>query len=62
MDTSKISNLQFEDIHTNEYPDFSSAWVSNADYDGEPMTIDQLEELNNDYGDFIYEKLLNHIF
>jgi hypothetical protein len=32
-----------------------------ANYDGEPMTEEQLEEVNED-GSFVYESLMNHLY
>lgn len=61
MDYSKISNISFDQIDHRDYPDYCDAYIDNADYDGEPMTEQQLEEINED-GDFVYEKLMEHIF
>lgn len=61
MDYSKITNVSLDGINTRDYPDFSDAYIESADYDGEPMTDEQLDELNEDY-DFVYQKVLNHIF
>ena len=62
LDLNKISNIQFEDIDHSDYPDYSDAYVSYAEYDGEEMTDEQLDTLNDEYRDFVYEKLMNHIF
>jgi hypothetical protein len=48
MEYSKIDNVQIADVDPSDYPDFSDAYVESADYDGEEMTEDQLEELNED--------------
>jgi hypothetical protein len=61
MDYKKISNIQVDGIDTNDYPDFCDAFISSADYDGNEMTDQQLEELNGD-GDFVYECVQNHLF
>ena len=42
-------------------PDFADAYISSADYDGFPMTSEQLDEINDDM-DFVYEKLLEHLY
>jgi hypothetical protein len=61
LDYSKISNLEFDGIDHEDYPDYCDAYITNADYDGKPMTEEQLEEINQD-GDFVYESLMNYLF
>lgn len=60
-DYSKISSVQVEDIDMNDAPDFVDAYISYAEYDGEPMTDEQLEELNQD-GDFVYSAVERHLY
>lgn len=57
MDLSKVDNIEFDDVHYWDYPDYSDAYIISADYEGVPMTEEQLEEVN-EYKDFISEKLL----
>ena len=59
VDLSKVANLEFEDIDHSDYPDYCDAFVSYAEYDGIPMTEDQLNDLNENYRDFVYDKLIN---
>ena len=61
MDCSKITNVEVEDIDTDDYPDFCDAYISYAEYKGKEMTEDQLEELNHD-GDFVYQSTLSQVF
>jgi hypothetical protein len=61
MDYDKIDNIEISGIDTNDYPDFCDAYISNADYDGVPMTDEQLEELNQD-GDFVYNAVMDKLF
>ena len=61
LDYTKISNIEVEDIDMRDYPDFCDAFISNADYDGVPMTEEQLEELNEDF-DFIHDAVMNYAF
>ena len=60
-DYSKISSVEVEDIDMNDAPDFVDAYISYAEYDGEPMTDEQLEELNQD-GDFVYSAVERHLY
>lgn len=62
LDLNKIKNIQFSDIDHCDYPDYSDAHVSYAEYDGEAMTEEQLDALNDEYRDFVYEKLMDWIF
>lgn len=61
MDYSKIENVILDGIDTKDYPDFCDAYIVSASYDGEEMTDEQLEELNED-GDFIYECIQDYLF
>jgi hypothetical protein len=59
MDYSKIKNAEFEDVDTNDYPDFVDSFCSYAEIDGIPLTDDQLDELNA--SDHKYDLLMNSI-
>jgi hypothetical protein len=61
LDFSKISNIELDGIDYKDYPDFCDAYITAADYDGQPMTDEQLEEVNQDHG-FVYDAVFNHIF
>lgn len=61
IDLTKIDSVEVEGIDTRDYPDFTDAFISYAELDGVPLTEDQLDDLNEDR-DFVYEKLLNHLF
>jgi hypothetical protein len=60
-DYSKISSVEVDGIDTNDAPDFVDAYITYAEYDGEPMSDEQLEELNND-GDFVYSAVERHLY
>lgn len=61
MDYSKISNVVVANIDHSDAPDYVDAFIESADYDGDPMTDEQLEELNQD-GDFVYEQVMKQIY
>ena len=61
IDYSKISNVEVDGIDTSDYPDFSDAFISYAEYDGEEMSEEMLEELNQD-GSYVYEQVQNKLF
>ena len=56
MDYKKITNVVLDGIDLEDYPDFCDAYIVSADYDGEPMTEDQIDKLNED-SDFVYTKI-----
>ena len=60
MDYKKIDNIEVDGIDTKDYPDFCDAFIVSADYDGVPMTDEQLDEINDD-GQFQYECIMNDL-
>ena len=61
MDYKKITNVVLDGINLEDYPDFCDAFIVSADYDGEPMTDDQIDKLNED-SDFVYTKIEDFLF
>lgn len=61
LDYSKIDNVEIEGIDTRDAPDFCDAFISSADYDGRPMTDEELELLNAD-SDYVYETVLDCLY
>ena len=62
IDFSLIDNVVVNGIDYKDYPDFCDAYISEADYDGNPMSDEMLDDLNTDYRDFVYEKVYSHLF
>ena len=60
MDYKLIDNIEIDGIDTKDYPDFCDAYISSADYDGKPMTDEQLDELNED-GDYVYGHIMDYL-
>ena len=61
MDFAEIDNIEFDGIDWEDYPDFVDAYIVSADYQGIPLTDDQIEELN-EFSEFVYEKLQAKLF
>ena len=61
MDTSKITNVMIDGIDHSDYPDYCDAFIESADYDGKPMTDEQLDEINEN-SDFVYDKVMEEIY
>ena len=61
MDYKKITNVVLDGINLEDYPEFCDAFIVSADYDGEPMTDDQIDKLNED-SDLVYTKIEDFLF
>ena len=61
MDYKKITNVVLDGIDFEDYPDFCDAHIVSADYDGEPMTEDQIDKLNED-SDFVYTEIEEFLY
>ena len=61
MNYDLIDNIEIDGIDTNDYPDFTDAFISYADYNGVEMTDEQLEALNEDYS-FVHDCVYTHLF
>ena len=61
MDYKKITNVVLDGIDSDDYPDFCDVYIVSADYDGEPMSEDQIDKLNED-SDFIYTKIEEFLY
>jgi len=61
MDLNKITNIGIDGIDFNDAYDFVDAFICSADLDGVKMTDDQLDYLNENHSDFVYDSVLNFI-
>lgn len=61
LDYSKIEDVELDGIDTRDYPDFCDAFILSATYKGREMNEKELERLNEDQ-DYLYEKVLEHIY
>lgn len=56
MNYDKLTDIRFEDVDHDDYPDYCDAYVSSAKYEGVELTEDELDALND--SDFVSEYLL----
>jgi len=57
----KITNIELDDVHLWDAPDFVDAYICNAEHeDGTPLTDEELETLNDDR-EFVYECIQNYL-
>ena len=61
MNYDLIDNIEIDGIDTRDYPDFTDAFIVSADYDGKPMTEEQLDTLNEDYS-FVHDCVYTQLF
>ena len=61
MEKKLITNVKFEGIDHKDYPDYCDAYIVSADYNGEPMTDEQIEELAQDT-ELVYDLLIEHLY
>ena len=57
IDTTKVTDVEIEDVMLSDFPDFCDAYIASATYDGRDMTEEELEELNDDT-DFVYKAVI----
>jgi hypothetical protein len=58
MNYKLITNVEVDGVDIKDYPDFCDAFISSADYNGEPMTEFQLDQLSDD---FVHDEVLKSI-
>ena len=57
----QIEVIEMDGIDHNDIPDYCDAFIADATYYGEPMTEEELDRLNFECGDFVYESLMDYI-
>ena len=62
FDITLVENVEIEGVDMADYPDFCDAFIVAADYDGVPMTEDQILELEENYPDWKYEQVENSLY
>ena len=62
IDFKLVDNVIVDGIDYKDYPDFCDAYISEADYNGKPMSDEMLDDLNTDYRDFVYEQVYSNLF
>lgn len=55
IDFTKIESPEFEGVDMKDYPDFCDTFLSSADYDGDDMSEDMIDFINNNHWDWVYE-------
>tara|TARA_Y100000296_G_C5078904_1_gene208854 strand:- start:64 stop:255 length:192 start_codon:yes stop_codon:yes gene_type:complete len=61
INLKEVSDIEFEDVDTRDFPDFCDAFISSATYKGRKITEEELDKLNDD-SDFVYDKLIDYLY
>lgn len=59
FDPDKIDDYQFHGVDTRDYPDFSDAYLTDVYYDGKEVTEEELEYIEEEHPDWVYDKLMD---
>ena len=62
LNLKEVDITDFDGIDGKDYPDFCDAFASEATYGERKMTEKELDLLNDEYSEFVYEKLMDHLF
>lgn len=58
-----ICNIELQDIDTKDYPDFCDAFIANATWsNGVELTEAELDDINDNHSDFVYEAVLDSLY
>jgi len=57
IDYNKIKVLEVDNINHYDYPEYCDAYISEAEYNGNPMSDDMLDEINDNHLDFVYQQV-----
>lgn len=60
----QIDAVEVDGINMRDYPDFCDAYISYAEWKdtGEPLTEDDLDWINDNAGDFVYDTVIGYIY
>jgi hypothetical protein len=59
-----VVDIEVDGIDTRDYPDFCDAYFSGAAWEdtGESLTADELEQLQDENPELLYDKVIDHVF
>ncbi|WP_299523562.1 hypothetical protein [uncultured Lutibacter sp.] len=62
IDLKKLTDLEFDGIDMNDYPDFVDAFLSNAYYIDRDLTDEELDYINDNEYEFVNENAYDSLF
>ncbi|HEY5688555.1 MAG TPA: hypothetical protein VIS27_09655 [Yeosuana sp.] len=59
-----ITDIEVDGVDTRDYPDFCDGYIASATWSDtlEPLTDDELDDLNQSHGQFVYECIYDSVF
>ena len=61
IDFNKVEILEVDGVNHNDYPKYCDAFISEAKYDGKTMSDEMIDEINDNYPDFVYIQVMEQI-
>ena len=61
IDFDKVEILEVDGINHNDYPKYCDAFISQANYNGKTMSDEMIDEINDNYPDFVYIQVMEQI-
>ena len=58
IDFDKVEILE---VDGNDYPKYCDAFISQANYNGKTMNDEMIDEINDNYPDFVYIQVMEQI-
>jgi len=59
INLSEVNDIEFSGIDNSDYPNYSDAFIESAIYKEREMTQEEIDELMDDYPEFVYNQLMN---
>jgi len=59
INLSEVNDIEFSGIDNSDYPNYLDAFIESAIYKGREMTQEEIDELMDDYPEFVYNQLMN---
>lgn len=62
LDLNKLDMIEVEGIDHSDYPDFCDAFIAHAEIDGRELTDDEIDYINDNHSEFVYDCVMNKLF
>jgi len=64
IDVNNLIDITVDGVDTKDYPDFCDAYIDSAVWkdSGKDLTDEELDELNDEEREFVYEQVWDSIF
>lgn len=60
MNPNKLYNIKFDGVDHSDFPKYTDAYISEAMYEGEYLTEDELDQINENTA-FVYSRVTDYI-